>query len=133
VGKVQGVDPPRFIGFIRDITLRKQSRRAAAPQRGRTALAQKLANLGNYVMHLDASETADYFSPQLHRILGVGPDDERRIVRARVLEQWVHPADRKARIRGVPRHRRRAGAFDIEYRSCWQTAASSTCITSPRR
>jgi two-component system sensor kinase FixL len=113
VGQVSGVEPPRFIGFIRDITARKQAEELLRRSETELRLAQELANLGNYVMHIGGS-APDYFSPQLHRILGVQPGDP-AVVREEFLGKWVHPTDRK-RV-GAEFERMDAGrsALDIEY------------------
>lgn len=113
VGQVSGVEPPRFIGFIRDITARKQAEELLRRSETELRLAQELANLGNYVMHIGGS-APDYYSPQLHRILGVQPGDP-AVVREEFLGKWVHPTDRK-RV-GAEFERMDAGrsALDIEY------------------
>jgi two-component system sensor kinase FixL len=113
VGQVQGVDPPRFIGFIRDITARKDAEEQLRRSEAELRLAQELANLGNYVMHGERGGD-DYFSPQLYRILGVEPGSE-AISREEFLGKWVHASDRK-RV-GVEFARMDAGkaALDIEY------------------
>ena len=53
VGQVQGVEPPRFIGFIRDITARKDAEEQLRRSEAELRLAQELANLGNYVIHAE--------------------------------------------------------------------------------
>jgi two-component system sensor kinase FixL len=113
VGEVQGVDPPRFIGFIRDITTRKEAEEQLRRSEAELRLAQELANLGNYVMHADGV-TPDYFSPQLFRILGVQPGDT-RIVREEFLGRWVHPADRARVAAEFSRMDAGKSALDIEY------------------
>jgi two-component system sensor kinase FixL len=113
VGHVRGIDPPRFIGFISDITARKQAEERLRRSEAELQLAQKLANLGNYVMH-PGGDTADYFSPQLHRILGVD-ESEHRIVRDEYLEKWVHPADRKRVSEAFSRMDAGQAPLDIEY------------------
>ena len=114
VGKVQGVEPPRFIGFIRDITLRKLADERLRRSESELQLAQELANLGNYVEHLDGSE-ADYRSPQLCRILGSGAVAGNVGLRS-LLERHVHPADRDVVDEAFRELDSPAGAFDCEYR-----------------
>ena len=114
VGRSQGVEPARYIGFIRDITLRKQADERLRRSESELRLAQELANLGNYVVNLDRSEP-DYYSTQLCRILGVRVTEETGSF-ARLLERWVHPADREQldeAFRGLAGDE---GSFDVEYR-----------------
>jgi two-component system sensor kinase FixL len=113
VGQVEGLDPPRFIGFIRDITARKEAEEQLRRSEAELRLAQELANLGNYVIHA-GSGTPDYFSPQLHRILGVQPGDE-TATRDEFLERWVHPNDRKRVALEFARMGVGKSALDIEY------------------
>jgi two-component system sensor kinase FixL len=113
VGRVQGMEPPRFIGFIRDITARKDAEEQLRRSEAELRLAQELANLGNYVMHADGGGP-DYFSPQLHRILGVEPD-EHGIVREEFLGKWVHPSDRKRVAVEFARMEAGQGSLDLEY------------------
>jgi two-component system sensor kinase FixL len=113
VGQVSGVEPPRFIGFIRDITERKEAEELLRRSETELRLAQELANLGNYVMHAGGS-APDYFSPQLHRILGVQPGDP-AVVREEFLGKWVHPTDRKRVAAEFERMDAGRSALDIEY------------------
>jgi two-component system sensor kinase FixL len=113
VGQVQGVEPPRFIGFIRDITARKEAEELLRRSEAELRLAQELANLGNYVMHAGGN-APDYFSPQLYRILGVQPGDT-RTVREEFLGRWVHPADRNRVADEFARMDAGKSALDIEY------------------
>jgi two-component system sensor kinase FixL len=113
VGRVQGMEPPRFIGFIRDITARKDAEEQLRRSEAELRLAQELANLGNYVIHADGS-APDYFSPQLHRILGVEPD-EHGIVREEFVGKWVHPSDRKRVAVEFARMEAGQGSLDLEY------------------
>ncbi len=113
VGRVQGMEPPRFIGFIRDITARKDAEEQLRRSEAELRLAQELANLGNYVIHADGS-APDYFSPQLHRILGVEPHD-RGIVREEFVGKWVHPSDRKRVAVEFSRMEAGKGSLDLEY------------------
>jgi len=113
VGRVQGMEPPRFIGFIRDITTRQEAEEQLRRSEAELRLAQELANLGNYVMHADGS-APDYFSPQLYRILGVEPHD-RGLVREEFLGKWVHPSDRKRVAVEFARMEAGNGSLDLEY------------------
>jgi len=113
VGRVQGMEPPRFIGFIRDITARKDAEEQLRRSEAELRLAQELANLGNYVIHADGA-APDYFSPQLYRILGVEPHD-RGIVREEFLGKWVHSSDRKRVATEFARLEDGKGSLDLEY------------------
>jgi two-component system, LuxR family, sensor kinase FixL len=114
VGRVQGVVPPRFIGFIRDITLRKLADERLRRSESELRLAQQLANLGNYVVHLDQSEP-DYFSPQLCRILDIEAAAEAMALKA-ALERRVHPGDRENLDEAFRELDSPARSFDCEYR-----------------
>jgi len=113
VGRVEGVEPARFIGFIRDITARKVAEEQLRRSESELRLAQELANLGNYVMHGDGGGD-DYFSPQMYRILGVKPGDP-PILRDEYLAHWVHPGDRKRVAAEFERMDAGKSALDIEY------------------
>jgi len=113
VGQVQGVEPPRFIGFIRDITARKEAEEQLRRSEAELRLAQELANLGNYVMHV-GDDSRNYFSPQLHHILGVQPGDA-AIVREEFLGRWVHPGDRTRVAAEFERMDAGKSALDVEY------------------
>jgi two-component system sensor kinase FixL len=114
VGRVAGAEPPRFVGFIRDVTVRRNAEEALRRSEAQLTIAQEIANLGNYVVHFDG-KFEDYWSPHLYRVLGrrygepyIGVYD--------YLEPLVHPADRP-RWQQV-RHELDSGArsMDIEYR-----------------
>lgn len=114
VGRVQGTEPPRFVGFIRDITVRRNAEEALRRSEAQLTIAQEIANLGNYVVHFEG-QTEDYWSPHLYRVLGrrygepyIGVYD--------FLQPRVHPADR-ARWQQAKDELDAAGrAMDIEYR-----------------
>jgi two-component system sensor kinase FixL len=114
VGQVAEADPPRFIGFIRDITLRKQADERLRRSEAELRLAQELANLGNYVVHLDHSEP-DYYSPQLHRILGIASMDD-NVPLTTLLRLWVHPSDREKLDEAVAGLQSNPASCDVEYR-----------------
>jgi two-component system sensor kinase FixL len=113
VGRVHGLEPPRFVGFIRDITARKESEEQLRRSETELRLAQELANLGNYVLHTEGG-TQDYYSPQLHRILGVEPGAQ-GIVRQEYLARWVHPTDRQRVGEAFARMDAGRGPLDLEY------------------
>jgi two-component system sensor kinase FixL len=113
VGLVAGEEPARFVGFIRDITGRKHAEEQLRRSESELRLAQELANLGNYVLHMDGDEP-DYYSPQLFRILGI-PQGSAHISGGDYFDRWVHPADRPRVIEAF-RHLNSPGvALDIEY------------------
>jgi two-component system sensor kinase FixL len=113
VGQVRGADPPRFVGFIRDITRRKHSEEELRRSESELRLAQELANLGNYVAAGDG--TGDYVSPQLCRILEFSEHDQ-RITREDYLDRWVHPGDRERLQEAFERMDTGAAPLDLEYR-----------------
>jgi len=113
VGRVQGLEPPRFIGFIRDITARKEAEEQLRRSEAELRLAQELANLGNYVIHAGGGGQ-DYYSPQLHRILGLEPGST-SVVREEFLSRWVHPGDRKRVAEAFARMDTGKAPLDIEY------------------
>ena len=96
VGTVRGIEPSRYIVFVRDISQRK--RRDEALRRSEAALhtAQALADIGNYVIHKDGV-TEDYASPQLIRMFGwtVVSNEPFGNLTKRMLAS-IHPADRVA-------------------------------------
>ena len=118
VGLVKGGNPPRFVGFIRDITQRKMAQQDLA--RSETALhaAQELASLGNYVIYADG-EGASYRSPQFWRILGLDADndiaDEQQAFKD-YLDNMVVSADRARVTEAMTAIESGANAFDITYR-----------------
>jgi two-component system sensor kinase FixL len=114
IGRVQGTDPSRFVGFIRDITVRRNAEEALRRSEAQLTIAQEIANLGNYVVHFDG-RFEDYWSPHLYRVLG-RRYGERHIGVYEYLGPMVHAADR-ARWQQM-RDELVAGArsADIEYR-----------------
>nr|MBO2487853.1 hypothetical protein [Gammaproteobacteria bacterium] len=114
VGRVQGTDPPRFVGFIRDVTVRRNAEEALRRSEAQLTIAQEIANLGNYVVHFDG-HFEDYWSPHLYRVLGrrfgdpyIGVYD--------YLAPLVHPADRARWQQARDELRATGRAMDIEYR-----------------
>ena len=113
VGEVPGSQPPRFVGFLHDITARKEHEEQLRRSEAELRLAQELANLGNYVLHAKRGGH-DYYSPQLYRILGVGADDP-SVIREEYLERWVHATDRKRVAEAFVRMESGKSPLDIEY------------------
>jgi len=113
VGQVADEEPMRFVGFIRDITKRKEAEEQLKRSESELRLAQELANLGNYVVHVHADEP-DYFSPQLYRILGV-PVDGERVSRDDYFAHWVHAADKDRVVEAFSRMDASGAPLDVEY------------------
>lgn len=114
VGRVQGTEPPRFVGFIRDVTIRRNAEEALRRSEAQLTIAQEIANLGNYVMHFEG-HVEDYWSPHLYRVLGrrfgepyIGVYD--------YLAPLVHPTDRARWQQARDDLKNGARATDIEYR-----------------
>ncbi len=114
-GRVYGLEPPRFIAFVRDISDR--TRREAALQQSEAALhtAQQLANIGNYVIHHD-SDQFDYASPQLRRMFDWDLEGVMSHMLVRVLAV-VHPADRGRVMHAFAELENEGHSIDIEYRT----------------
>ena len=81
-------NPSRFVGFIRDITVRRNAEEALRRSEAQLTIAQEIANLGNYVVHFDG-KFEDYWSPHLYRVLG-RRYGERYIGVYEYLEPMVH-------------------------------------------
>jgi two-component system sensor kinase FixL len=114
VGRVPDVEPPRYVGFIRDLTGHKEAEAQLKRSEADLRLAQALANLGNYVLH-PGGGGPDYYSAQLYRILDL-PIDGPMMEREAFFNLWVHPADR-ARVEEAFRRLNAGEALlDIEYR-----------------
>jgi two-component system sensor kinase FixL len=114
VGRVAGEGHPRFVGIIRDITSRRHAEEQLQRSESELRLAQELANLGNYVVHLDGAEP-DYFSPQMFRILGREVDSE-FVPIDEYLDHWVHPADVDKLRDALEDLDRGSGSMEVEYR-----------------
>ena len=114
-GRVYGIEPPRFIAFVRDIS--DSTRREAALQQSEAALhtAQRLANIGNYVIHYD-SDQFDYASPQLRRMFDWDVENPISHLLVRMLAV-VHPADRARVTQAFADLQNEGRNMDIEYRT----------------
>jgi two-component system, LuxR family, sensor kinase FixL len=114
IGRVHGTDPPRFVGFIRDITVRRNAEEALRRSEAQLTIAQEIANLGNYVVHFDG-KFEDYWSPHLYRVLG-RRYGERYVGVYEYLEPMVHAADRPRWQQMRDALAAGARSADIEYR-----------------
>jgi two-component system sensor kinase FixL len=114
IGRVQGTDPPRFVGFIRDITVRRNAEEALRRSEAQLTIAQEIANLGNYVVHFDG-KFEDYWSPHLYKVLG-RRYGERYVGVYDYLEPMVHPADRARWQQARDELDAGTRSTDIEYR-----------------
>jgi two-component system, LuxR family, sensor kinase FixL len=114
IGRVQGTDPPRFVGFIRDITVRRNAEEALRRSEAQLTIAQEIANLGNYVVHFDG-KFEDYWSPHLYRVLG-RRYGERYIGVYEYLQPMVHATDRERWQHMRDELAAGARSADIEYR-----------------
>src|SRR5690606_24937818 len=114
VGRGEGRDQPRVVGFIGDVTVRREAEEALRRSEAQLTIAQEIANFGNYVMHYDGN-VEDYWSPHLYRVLGrrfgepyIGVYD--------YLQPLVHPADRARWQQAREELDEGARSMDIEYR-----------------
>jgi two-component system sensor kinase FixL len=114
VGRVQGMNPPRFVALIRDITVRRNSEEALRRSEAQLNMAQEIANLGNYVVHYDG-KTEDYWSPHLYRVLG-RYSGAPQIGVYQHIQSVIHPSDRSRLLRAGEEIAAGARSFDIEYR-----------------
>jgi two-component system sensor kinase FixL len=114
VGRVKGTEPPRFAGFIRDITVRRNAEEALRRSEAQLTIAQEIANLGNYVVHFDG-RYEDYWSPHLYRVLG-RRYGETYISVYDYLEPMVHAADLAAWQQARGELDAGGKSMDIEYR-----------------
>jgi len=114
VGRVSDPTHQRFVGIVRDISARKAAAEKLRRSEAALQLAQQVAGIGNYVVHLDGSEP-DYYSPQILAMLNLKPDAE-PVSPEEYLNHWVHQGD-VARLRSALRSvNTGSDSFDIEYR-----------------
>ncbi len=113
-GRVHGIDPPRYIAFVRDISDRV--RREAALRQSEAALhtAQRLANIGNYIIRYDSTQH-DYASLQLRHMFDWEEQGQISHLMVRMLAV-VHPADRSRVMQAFAELENEGISIDIEYR-----------------
>lgn len=114
-GKIHGIEPPRYIAFVRDISDRMH--REAALRQSEAALhtAQRLANIGNYVIHYNVDQ-ADYASLQLRRMFDWDQEGAISHILVRMLSV-VHPADHARVMQAFAELENEGHSIDIEYRT----------------
>src|SRR5215831_16977009 len=118
VGIVKDTEPPRFVGFIRDITRRKEAQEALARSEIELNAAQTMANLGNYVIYPEGGGVS-YRSPHLLRIIGL---DQSTIIpdalaaRRQYIDESVDPVDRARVNAALESLGRDTSSLDITYR-----------------
>ena len=115
VGEIAGAEPRRFLGIIHDLSDRREAEDRLRRSESDLRLAQKLANIGNYVNYVDG-EQPDYYSPQMRRIMGL-PEDWTSLSLHRYIEDWVHPDDRPVVAERIRRLVEDDVPFDVEYRA----------------
>jgi two-component system sensor kinase FixL len=114
VGLIQGSQPQRFVGFIRDITQSKEAQVALLRSESELNTAQALANIGNYVIHYDGFGD-DYRSPQFWRIVGLEQRELPEGVLA-LLDSVIDANDREIFAAALATFEQGAHTFDITYR-----------------
>ena len=114
VGLIQGSQPQRFVGFIRDITKSKEAQEALLRSESELNTAQEMANIGNYVIHHNGIG-ADYRSPQFWRILGLEPRELPEGVLT-LLASAIESTDRDVFASALAALEQDATSFDITYR-----------------
>ena len=115
VGEVAGTEPRRFVGIIHDLSERREAEDRLRRSEADLRLAQRLANVGNYVNYVDG-EQPDYYSPQMRRIMCL-PEEWTTVPIHRFVEEWVHPEDRPEFAERIRRLVEDDLPFDIEYRA----------------
>jgi two-component system sensor kinase FixL len=91
VGQIGGIEPPRFVGFLHDLSERRAHELQILRQDALLREAQRIAQIGNFEVHVPA-RAGDNGSEEFHRILGLPPD---RPVSLRALGERLRPADRE--------------------------------------
>ncbi len=114
-GKIHGIDPPRYVAFVRDISDRVKREVALRQSESALRTAQRLANIGNYIIHQDASQD-DYASPQLRRMFDWDQEGSVSHILVRMLSV-VHPSDQARVMQAFAELENDGRSIDIEYRT----------------
>ncbi|MEY4377984.1 MAG: hypothetical protein RJB26_2534, partial [Pseudomonadota bacterium] len=92
VGEVQQSNPRRFVGFLHDITQRKQAVDALRKSESLLRAAQAIAGLGNFEIPLE-NPGPTHWSAEVATLLGCPADDLPADMEA-FIQRVVHPDDR---------------------------------------
>lgn len=92
VGEVQQSNPRRFVGFLHDITVRKQAVEALLKSESLLRTAQAIAGLGNFEVPLE-NQGPSHWSVEVSTLLGCPPDDLPADMDV-FIQRVVHPDDR---------------------------------------
>lgn len=90
IGQIAGSEPPRFVGFLHDLSERREHENQILRQGALLREAQRIAQIGNFEVHVPA-RPGDHGSDEFHRILGLPPDEP---VTLQALAARLRPADR---------------------------------------
>ncbi len=113
IGRIGSGEPPRFVGFLHDLSERRVHELQILRQDALLREAQRIAQIGNFEVHLPA-RTGDTGSEEFRSILGL---DREEPVSLRALAERLRPADRErfeSSLRSL-RAGQRPGEMDAEY------------------
>jgi two-component system sensor kinase FixL len=91
LGRIGSFEPPRFVGFLHDLSERRGHELQILRQDALLREAQRIAQIGNFEVHLPA-RPGDTGSEEFRRILGL---DGEAPVSLRALAERLRPADRE--------------------------------------
>ncbi|MDH3744655.1 MAG: response regulator [Acidobacteriota bacterium] len=112
VGEMRLGDEILFVGMVRDISEKKEARRALAESQERFDLAVRGSTDG--LWDWDVTTNTVWFSPRFKEMLGF-PDEEF----PHVFESWeatLHPEDHGPTLEAVQEHLEKKVPYDVEYR-----------------
>jgi two-component system sensor kinase FixL len=113
-GQIHGIEPPRFIAFVRDVSDRVQREVALAHSEAALHTAQRLANIGNYVISYH-DDSSNYASPQLRRLFNWSEQQAIDHLLEKILAV-VHPADQLGVMQAFTELDTQRHSIDVEYR-----------------
>lgn len=119
-GRIHGIEPPRFIAFVRDISDRVQREMALLHSEAALHTAQRLANIGNYIIDYSDAQS-NYASLQLRRMFDWDEQEPVDHILVKILSV-VHPADRAGVMQAFAELENEGHNIDIEYRTLSATS-----------